>query len=132
MKRRTPHDLGCCLYDSCVRIPLTMSVRLNQGGELLCCLLASGLIGCASQSESAERTLPSGGSPPAAPTNGGGGSGGSEPIAGPPPAPTSVPTSVVQVPAGGGSVGAGGTNGGSGGNAGDGAAGRTVTENCAM
>jgi hypothetical protein len=109
-----------------------MSVRLNRSGELLCCLLACGLFGCASQSESAERTLPSGGAPPAPATNGGGGSGGMEPTIGPPPPPTSVPTSVVQVPTGGGNGGAGGMNGGSGGGAGDGAAGRTVTENCAM
>lgn len=107
-----------------------MSVRLNQSGELLCCLLASGLIGCSSQSESPERTLPSGGAPPAA-ANGGGGSGGAEPMVGPPPPPMSVPTSVVQVPAGGGNGGTSATNGGAGGGAGDGAAGRTVTENCA-
>src|SRR5688500_16393909 len=107
-----------------------MSARLNSGGELLCCLLACGLIGCSSQSERPERTLPSGGAPPAA-VNGGGASGGPEPTIGPPPPPTSVPTSVVQVPTAGGNGGAGGTNGGSGGGAGDGAAGRTVTENCA-
>src|SRR5688572_28815304 len=109
-----------------------MSVRLNRSGELLCCLLACGLFGCSSQSESAERTLPSGGAPPAPATNGGGGSGGMEPTIGPPPPPSSVPTSVVQVPPSGGNGGAGGMNGGSGGGAGDGAAGRTVTENCAM
>jgi len=105
-----------------------MSHRIDPVAAILFSLLASGL-GCASQAQTAERTLPSGGAPPAA--SGGGGSGGApEPMIGPPPAPTSVPTTVVQVPAGGGADGAGGTSGGSGG-AGDGAAGRTVTENCA-
>ena len=105
-----------------------MSVRLQQRGELVCCLLAFGILGCSAQSQSAERTIQTGGAPPVA---SGGVGGEPEPVIGPPPPPSSIPTTVVQVPASGGNGGGGGTSGGSGG-ASDGAGGRTITENCAM
>ena len=109
-----------------------MSTRLHQRGEFVYCLLAFGLLGCSPPSQTEERTLPSGGSPPAA---SGGVGGEAEPVLGPPPPPPTSSTTVVQAPTNGGSGGAsgggGGTTSGSGG-AVDGAAGRTVTENCAM
>jgi hypothetical protein len=110
-----------------------MSSHLQQRSELFCCVLAITLMGCGTPSQEPERTVASGGAPVAA--SGGGGNGGEpEPALGPPPPPTSVPTSVVQVPPAGGGNSSSGGNGGSSGNgaAGDGAAGRMVTENCAM